>query len=623
MTQQTRVFHLEHRGRHAGEYEVSLASDFPYDRGGYIEILAMSESAIDMSRARDGLPLLSDHSKVRLGRINNLHTDGKRLRGVLRFFDTAAGREARAEVDGGHREVSIGYEVLETRQTDKGEVIVTRWRPHEGSIVAVPADPTVGINRSFSKGPDLMNTQNTDAAAGALEGQASGHADNLHSRSQRRAASRQAADEAARVDTINATARAYGKWLGPTDASEAIANGSTPQDFNELIMRRMESGATDTTTLAGHPTETRSAFGGFSLARYVQSVVNPAEFMRSAGLEHEATRELGRQAPLALEGAMVPLSAIFPAGRQRDMSAGSSSLGGSFVQTSIIGGELIDALRARSVVVQLGARVLPGLRDPIALPKKTAATAAGSWLTETGTANATDVSTGQVTLSPKRISAYVVVSRQLLLTSTPVAVQNMIATDLRQTLEQELDRVAINGTGASNQPRGVRNAVGVGSVVGGTNGAQLAWSHILDLEAAVENADAMTDLASAGYAINGKTRSWLKRTMKVSGQPGGIIMGETPPDDAGIVSLNGYKALTSSKLPSNLTKGTASGVCSSVVFGCWSNLVIGQFGPGVEIIVDPYSLATTGQVRITANLFADVAVRNAVSFAVMDDALTV
>ncbi|MBL8324817.1 MAG: phage major capsid protein [Rubrivivax sp.] len=620
MTQQTRFFRLEPRSQQGAEFEVSLASDFPCDRGGYLEILDMAAGAIDMSRAKDGLPLLSDHSRTRLGRIHNLRTDGRKLRGLLRFFDTEQGREARAEVEGGHREVSIGYQILDTEQQKSGSVvIVRRWMPYEGSIVAVPADPTVGINRSITQGQHPMTTLNTDP--GAHDDQGGQAAGGGMSRAQRRAAARQDSAEAARVDAINRTAQNYGKWLGPADASEAIANGSTLEEFNAIIMRRMESGATDAGTLPGIP-EQRGAFAGFSLARYVQSVLDPAAFMRTAGLEREATRELGRQAPLALEGSMVPLSAIFVASGQRDMSAGSSSLGGSFVQTSIMGGELIDALRARSVVVRLGARVLPGLRDPIALPKKTAATAAGSWLTETGAANATDVSTGQVTLSPKRISAYVVVSKQLLMTSTPVAIEQMIATDLRQTLEQELDRVAINGTGSSNQPRGVRNAVGVGSVVGGTNGAQLAWSHILDLEAAIENADAMTDLATAGYAINGKSRSWLKRTMKVSGQPGGIVMGDTPPDDAGIVNLNGYKALTSSKLPSNLTKGTASGICSSVVFGCWSNLVIGQFGPGIEIIVDPYTLATTGQVRVIANLFADVAVRNAVSFAVMDDALT-
>ena len=60
-----------------------------------------------------------------------------------------------------------------------------------------------------------------------------------------------------------------------------------------------------------------------------------------------------------------------------------------------------------------------------------------------------------------------------------------------------------------------------------------------------------------------------------------------------------------------------------LMVGDWSQLFVGLFGSAVEMIVDPYTLATTGQVRVTANLFADVAVRYAASFAAMTDALTV
>jgi hypothetical protein len=41
-----------------------------------------------------------------------------------------------------------------------------------------------------------------------------------------------------------------------------------------------------------------------------------------------------------------------------------------------------------------------------------------------------------------------------------------------------------------------------------------------------------------------------------------------------------------------------------------------------EITIDPYSLATTGQVRITINQNADFGIRQPAAFAVMDDALT-
>ena len=49
----------------------------------------------------------------------------------------------------------------------------------------------------------------------------------------------------------------------------------------------------------------------------------------------------------------------------------------------------------------------------------------------------------------------------------------------------------INGSGASGEPKGILNLDGIGSVVGGENGAVLDWKKVVGLETAVavENAD--------------------------------------------------------------------------------------------------------------------------------------
>ena len=75
-------------------------------------------------------------------------------------------------------------------------------------------------------------------------------------------------------------------------------------------------------------------------------------------------------------------------------------------------------------------------------------------------------------------------------------------------------------------------------------------------------------------------------------------------------------------VPSNLTKGSSSGVCSSAIFSSdWSMLCLGIFG-GLDMTVDPYSLATTGQIRITLNQYHDWACRQPGAFASSDDLLT-
>jgi hypothetical protein len=80
--------------------------------------------------------------------------------------------------------------------------------------------------------------------------------------------------------------------------------------------------------------------------------------------------------------------------------------------------------------------------------------------------------------------------------------------------------------------------------------------------------------------------------------------------------------LVTNNLPNTGTKGTSTGVCSSAVFSSnWADFILAYFG-GLDVVVDPYTLATTGQVRITINQFFDCLVRQPASFAAMTDGLT-
>jgi len=613
-TRQTRPFSLELRGQANDEYDVSLASDFPVNRGGYVEILDMSNDAIDLSRAAEGLPLLSDHGRTRLGRINRLRTDGKRLRGALRFFDTEAGREARAEVDGGHREVSIGYEILKSLDLPDGSLLLTRWRPYEGSIVAVPADPTVGINRSHHQGPQTMSTTDTSQADTA------GTSHDDLSRAARRAAGRQGAQETERIGVLTRTAHGYRKYVSDEMLRSAVDGGLSVTEFNAMILDRMETGATDMGSSAPAFIRERGDSldfaGRYSMSRAVQAMVDPVHFVRHAGFEAEISKELQRRSGIHTGGIMVPAETFFGMHSQRGLTAGAAGAGGSTVPT-LVPSMWIDALRQRSVVLTLGAQTLP-LEGPSALPKKSTTSTTG-WLTETGDASTTDLGTGALSLTPKRIGAFSDVSRQLVITSA-LAIDNLVQLDLRDSVMADFDLAAMLGTGASNQPTGVSNSAGVGAVVGGTDGADLTWQHILDLEKTVDDANGLQNLNTAGYAINGSTRSYNKRTAKSAALSHGFIMDDMPNDDLGLNRLNGYRCAVTGKLPKNLVKGSSGAACSLLIFGDWSQLVMAIFGGGVEIIVDPYTLAKSAQVRITANMFVDVGVRHSAAFAVMKDA---
>jgi HK97 family phage prohead protease len=131
----------------------ALSSEKPVARLFGNEILIHDKSAVNMERAADGLPLLFSHDSGKLlGRVEDIAiaTDRK-LRGLLRFANSAAGDEALSLVrQGVLRDVSIGYRIDKWEETGADdEVRITRWTPLEASMVSVPADHTVGLNRAL------------------------------------------------------------------------------------------------------------------------------------------------------------------------------------------------------------------------------------------------------------------------------------------------------------------------------------------------------------------------------------------------------------------------------------------------------------------------------------------
>ena len=84
-------------------------------------------------------------------------------------------------------------------------------------------------------------------------------------------------------------------------------------------------------------------------------------------------------------------------------------------------------------------------------------------------------------------------------------------------------------------------------------------------------------------------------------------------------TMNGYMVKTSTNVPKTLTKGNQS-YSHAIIFGNWKDLLVGKWG-GVFILADPYTQATTSQVRIHTELQCDVAVRRGRSFASIKDAI--
>lgn len=354
----------------------------------------------------------------------------------------------------------------------------------------------------------------------------------------------------------------------------------------------------------------------YSLMRAINAAVNALKDPRAwdaAGLEREASEAVAKRFGRTPRSFFVPYDVMMGQSHQReqrDLVVGTPTAGGYLVATESL--PLIEILRNRMILAQAGVRILTGLVGDVAIPKHTAA-GTGYWLAESGAPTESQQTLGQASLTPHTFGAFTDISHKLLIQSS-VDAENLVRDDLMRVVALGVDYAGLHGNDAvdANQPDGVASTSGIGSVVGGTNGAAPDWADVVDLESevAVDNAEAET----MAYITNSKVRGKFKKTFR------NATYGETPIWNGN--ELNGHRALVSNQVSSTLTKGGSTGVCSAIFYGNWDDLVLGMWGDGVDVLVDPYSLSTARAVRVVAFQDVDFAARHAQSFAAMLDALT-
>jgi HK97 family phage major capsid protein len=244
---------------------------------------------------------------------------------------------------------------------------------------------------------------------------------------------------------------------------------------------------------------------------------------------------------------------------------------------------MIEALTAQPVVQQLGARVLSGLTSDVTIPKSGTGTA--YWTAENAAATESTPTVGSITLSPKRVAAYSELSKQLLAQSN-FDVESMIRGDLLLQLNLAFDKVAIDGGGTS-EPSGVLDASGLLDLSGGQT-----WANMVEAEGDVLEANALA--GSLAYVSTPANMATMKSADKGS-DTGQYIWANN--------EINGYPAVATNQM-----------TAATTVFGDWSQVILAEFGAGVDLVVDPYSLALTGLIRVHVARLVDVGVRHGAAF---------
>lgn len=342
----------------------------------------------------------------------------------------------------------------------------------------------------------------------------------------------------------------------------------------------------------------------FSLHRAIRSqLVNGNLPLEGVELEmHQRATKAAAEAGIAVGGGF----AFETRAAQQTVTEDTGTKGGALVATDLQ--SPIDFLRPEPLMKKLGASYLTGLTGNLRFPKNEGGIVA-SWEGETDTTPESANVYGYVDSIPKRLSVTVPISLQMLMQSS-IDIEMYTIKEINAAIENKLDATAINGTG-SGQPFGILNASGTNSVALGTDGAAPTWEMIVDAETKTFIANANS--AKMQYVVNPQTRGKLKKTKHTAGDLNYLM------DKSG--EINGYGSVASNHVPSDLVKGASGAVCSALIFGDFSQLLINQWGY-MDLSVDEFSRKKEGLIEVTVNLFMDVLVKQPKAFTVVKDILT-
>jgi len=276
--------------------------------------------------------------------------------------------------------------------------------------------------------------------------------------------------------------------------------------------------------------------------------------------------------------------------------AGTDNQGQDFISEEKAG--LIEPLRNRMVLVQAGATFLTGLKGDVSIPAYAGTTA--SWKGETVIAVDGAGATSEVTLSPKRLTTFIDISKQFLVQDT-VNAEAMLMRDIVNSIADKLEGTIFSGAAASaTQPGGFF----AGTL---TNYGASSWSNVVALETAVGASN--VDFRTASYITSAKGRGYLKSKAKSTNAGIFILEGG---------EMNGYKVFVTNSVIdtiSGLTSNYSGGTESGIIFGDWSQFIVGQWGT-IDLTVDTVTQAAYGNIRLVINAYFDAKPRITGAFAI-------
>jgi len=364
-------------------------------------------------------------------------------------------------------------------------------------------------------------------------------------------------------------------------------------DFNEIttqmsllsneIKLEESRGLQDIKEITQVITNQKTNMENFSLLRAIEARANGKNLSADTLRVIEAGKAEMRKSGVTASGDI-----CLPLEYRADIVAQGATLGQEAVSEQKFG--ILEPLKASLVLVQAGATFLTGLIGDVSIP--TYGGTSALWKGEVAIAADGAGAFAEVNLSPKRITAFIDISKQFL-NQDSVSAEAMLMKNIVDAVALKLEATILGkAVGDANQPAGLFATAP--SIKGAAT-----YANMVALETAVDTANAI--VGNCKYITNAAGRGILKTVPKVAGQPVYLL-------DGG--ELNGYPVLVTNNIANALQVGVDE---NGIIFGNFEDLVIAQWG-AIDLIVDPFTVAQYGKVRIVVNAYFDAKIRRTESF---------
>jgi HK97 family phage major capsid protein/HK97 family phage prohead protease len=602
-----------------------------------IEILSHEPGAVDLSRLNNSAPSLWMHDwddQRGVVEPGSVRIDGDRKgRAVVRFSRSPAGEQLLQDVaDRIVTKVSVGYLVNGIEWTGERDGVdiftATSWQPFEISFVSVPADDTVGVGRSAKNpqeekpvsaadNPKQVKPNEPDREIREMEKilrDASGNlvramvdeSDSItkvlevleQAGAEARSAQARGQDaERARVRDLTEMGRQYG---AVDKALQFVAEGKTPDDFRRELLADFAATRNAQKPLADQVKDgeiglTNKEARRFSIMTAVRALANPNNraYQEAAAFEFECSRAAADKAGKESRGIMIPSDVL---NRAFSTTTPAGGPGSNTIATNLLADQFIELLRHKTWALKR-VTTMGGLVGNVDIPRQNAPSQA-YWVGEGSAPSESEPGIDQISFSPKTVAAYTDITRKLMLQSTPDA-ELIVRNDLLKVMALALDYAVLYGTGPTNQqPTGLKTVAGINAVA--LAAANPAYTEYVEMESLIAAADA--DIGAMSYVINATSRGAAKTTLKFPSGVDGVTIAQGGTIWEPGNTINGYSV--------DVTNQIAAG---DYFFGAWDQFIVAMWA-GLDMLVDPYSLSTSGGTRIVVFQDVDMNVRHPQSF---------